>query len=382
MLNLNDKIKNKISKLDKVSLNEIEFIVTDEIAKASSDYYMDSNEKNKLKNDILNEIVGYGKIERFLKDKDINEIMINGTAKIFIEKNGRLVETDLNLNESEIDNIIEKIASESNRSISIAKPILDSRLKDGSRVNIVVKPIALNGPIITIRKFSNEILTIDDLIKNKTLNSEISNFLKYVVKNKYNIFISGGTGSGKTTLLNVVSNYIGENERVITIEDSAELQIKHINNLVSLETRNENINGDNRISIKDLIIASLRMRPDRIIVGEVRGGEAFDMLQAMNTGHDGSLSTGHANSILDMLTRLESMVIMAYDLPLEAIKRQIASALDIMIHISRNEKGERKVVDICQVVKYSNGSYIINEIYKYDYTTNEIKKVGELIEKY
>lgn len=381
MLDVKSKIKNKITKLDDFNKDEIEYVINEEISKASLLTYIDKDKKEEIKNDILDEIIGYGKIEKFINDNDVSEIMINGINDIFIEKHGQIIQTNIHLTYVEIDNIIEKIASEVNKMISIARPILDARLKDGSRVNIVGKPVALNGPIVTIRKFSKELLSASDLINNGTITSEVGEFLKYVVKNKYNIFISGGTGSGKTTLLNIMSNFIEEDERVITIEDSAELKINHIKNLVSLETRDGNINGDNKISIRDLLITSLRMRPDRIIVGEVRGSETFDMLQAMNTGHEGSLSTGHANSSRDMLTRLESMVIMAYDLPLEAIKRQIASAIDIIIHISRNSEGNRKIVEISQISGYEEGHYVMNEIYKYDYNKNEIIKVGGLIAK-
>ncbi|MCQ2910564.1 MAG: CpaF family protein [Clostridia bacterium] len=381
MLDVKSKIKNKITKLDDFNKDEIEYVINEEISKASLLTYIDKDKKEEIKNDILDEIIGYGKIEKFINDSDVSEIMINGINDIFIEKHGQIIQTNIHLTYAEIDNIIEKIASEVNKMISIARPILDARLKDGSRVNIVGKPVALNGPIVTIRKFSKELLSASDLINNGTITSEVGEFLKYIVKNKYNIFISGGTGSGKTTLLNIMSNFIGEDERVITIEDSAELKINHIKNLVSLETRDGNINGDNKISIRDLLITSLRMRPDRIIVGEVRGSETFDMLQAMNTGHEGSLSTGHANSSRDMLTRLESMVIMAYDLPLEAIKRQIASAIDIIIHISRNSEGNRKIVEISQISGYEDGHYVMNEIYKYDYNKNEIIKMGGLIAK-
>ena len=381
MLNIKSEIKNKITKLKNIDSNEIEYVINDELSKASIYTYINPKDKLVLKDEILSEILGYGKIEKYIKDKSVSEIMINGISNVFVERDGQIIETDLKLSYEEIDNIIEKIASEVNKSISIAKPILDARLKDGSRVNVVGKPVALNGPIVTIRKFSNSLLNIDDLISNETITSEVSNFLEYIVEKKYNIFISGGTGSGKTTLLNIISNFINEDERVITIEDSAELKINNVKNIVTLETRDGNANGENGITIRDLLITSLRMRPDRIIVGEVRGTETFDMLQAMNTGHEGSLSTGHANSSNDMLTRLESMVIMAYDLPLEAIKRQIASAIDIIIHISRNEEGKRKVVEINQIINYSDGKYNINKLFTYDYNKNKIIKVGNLIAK-
>lgn len=381
MQNIKNSVKKTISELKDLNPFEIELIIDNEISNACMETYVDSEERIKLKKEIMHEIVGYGKIEQFMNDNSINEIMVNGTDNVFIERNGKLFKTEEQLNEEELENLIHKIAAEINKSISISKPIVDGVLKDGSRVNIVGLPIAINGPTITIRKFANRILTIEDIIKNNTITKDIADFLKYLVINKYNIFVSGGTGSGKTTLLNVLSNFIEENERVITIEDAAELQIKHIKNLVRLQTRDTNISNENKITIKDLVITSLRMRPDRIIVGEVRGNEAFDMLQAMNTGHDGSLSTGHANSSFDMLTRLESMVIQTYDVPLEAIKRQIASALDIIIHVSRTEKGERKIVEIKQIMGYRDNKYLFNDLYAFDKSKNGLIKKGDLIEK-
>lgn len=380
MINVKDEIDKRIPLLKSTTNNDIKYLINEEILKASEKTFIEDKKKEKIKNDLFNEIIGLGKIEPYLKDKSINEIMINGPENIFVEKNGEIVKTDLKLSSVELDNIIQKIVSKVNKNISFAKPIVDARLKDGSRVNIVNYPIALNGPIVTIRKFSKELLDIDDLINNGTLNNEVAMFLKYIVGKRYNIFISGGTGSGKTTLLNIISNFIDKNERIITIEDSAELKLKHIDNLISLEARDGNYENTSKITIRDLIVTSLRMRPDRIIVGEVRGNETFDMLQAMNTGHDGSLSTGHANSSKDMLTRLESMVIMSFDIPLDAIKRQIASAIEILIHISRDKNGKRKIVEINQILGYQNSGYVFNKLFEYNNVKKTLEKVNDLKE--
>ena len=293
--------------------------------------------------------------------------MINGPDNIFIEKNGRLSKLDKKFDSTRrLEDIIQRIVGLAGREVNQANPICDTRLPDGSRVNVVLPPIALCGPTITIRKFSKEPMTIEKLIRYGSITQEIADKLELLVKAKYNIFICGGTGSGKTTFLNALSNYIPSDERVITIEDSAELQITGVDNLVSLETRNANAAGAGQITIRDLIKSSLRMRPERIVVGEVRGGEALDMLQAMNTGHDGSLSTGHANSTEDMLSRLETMVLQgAEGLPLEAIKQQIASAIDIKIHLSRLRDKSRKTMAITEVVGMKDGEIELNPLYEF-----------------
>lgn len=381
LLDIKKEINKKIPLLKNINKEEIKFLINEEILKASEETYISDTEKANLKEKLVNEIIGFGKIEKLINDDEINEIMINGKDNIFIEKKGIIIKTDIILSSEEIENIMQRIVSQVNKSISFAKPIVDARLKNGSRVNIVNYPLALNGPIITIRKFNNKLLEIEDLIANRTITKEAADFLRIAVNQRYNIFISGGTGSGKTTLLNIISNFIDKEERIITIEDSAELKLKKIKNIVSLEARDNNFDKNNIITIRDLLKTSLRMRPDRIIVGEVRGPEAFDMLQAMNTGHDGSLSTGHSNSAQDMLIRLESMVIMGYDIPLEAIRRQIASALDIIVHVSKNKKGERKIIEISQILGYENGKYIIENIFSYDGKKDELRKVGELCER-
>lgn len=321
---------------------------------------------------VYSSIRGFGLLDSIIKDDTITEVMINGPENVFIEQNGRLFKLDKQFeSQRKLEDIIQRIVGLAGREVNQANPICDTRLPDGSRVNVVLPPIALCGPTVTIRKFSKTPMTIAKLIEYGSLTQEIADKLQMLVEAKYNIFISGGTGSGKTTFLNALSNYIPKDERVITIEDSAELQIEGIENLVSLETRNANASGAGQITIRDLIKSSLRMRPERIIVGEVRGGEALDMLQAMNTGHDGSLSTGHANSTEDMLSRLETMVLQgAAGLPLEAIRQQIASAVDIIIHLSRLRDKSRKTMEITEVVGYEDGRIVLNPLYVFEEDEN------------
>lgn len=324
--------------------------------------------KRSLADTVFESIRGLGILGKIISDKTITEVMINGYDNIFVERNGKLEKIpDKFESQEKLRNIITKFVQDMGRSINESNPIVDSRLADGSRVNVVLDPIALNGPIVTIRRFPEEGMTIQKLINYGSITSEAAVFLEKLVRAKYNIFISGGTGSGKTTFLNALSNYIPSAERVITIEDSAELQIKNIPNLVRLETRNANSTGVGAITIRDLIKSSLRMRPERIVVGEVRGAEALDMLQAMNTGHDGSLSTGHANSANDMLSRLETMVLSGEaGLPLEAIRQQIASAVDIIIHLSRMRDSSRKTMEITEIVGLENGKIILNPLFKFE----------------
>jgi pilus assembly protein CpaF len=261
--------------------------------------------------------------------------------------------------------VIQQIVADCNRVVNEASPIVDARLQNGARVNVVLNPVALNGPIVTIRRFPDKPITMEDLISFGSITPEVCEWLRKLVEAKYNIFISGGTGSGKTTFLNALSNYIPAEERIITIEDSAELQIRNIPNLVRMETRNANVEGCQEITIRDLIKTSLRMRPDRIIVGEVRGGEAFDMMQCLNTGHDGSMSTGHANSSKDMLSRLENMILMGIEIPLAAIKQQIASGIDIIIHLGRLRDKSRKVLEIVEVLGYEDGDILLQPLYQF-----------------
>lgn len=322
--------------------------------------------KDKLRKETFNALRKYDCLSELLEDDGITEIMVNGTQAIFVEKNGRLIKSDVHFESAAVLNdVIQRIAARSNKVINESSPIIDTRLEDGSRVNIVLNPIAADGSVITIRKFYKEPLDMKRLLEFGSLSKELAAFLETLVEAGYNIFISGGTGSGKTTFLNALSNYIPKSERVITIEDSCELKILGVDNLVRLEARNANLEGKNGITIRDMIKASLRMRPDRIIVGEIRGGEALDMLQAMNTGHDGSLSTGHANGPYEMLYRLETMVLMAVDMPVTAIRNQIASAIDIIVHLGRTKEGQRKVLNVCEVVGMKNNEIQLNSIYDY-----------------
>ncbi|MCQ2519867.1 MAG: CpaF family protein [Lachnospiraceae bacterium] len=303
-------------------------------------------------------------LQEYLDDDEITEIMINGSDRIFIEKAGRLIKTNKSFeSDNKLMDVIQQIVAGCNRSVNEANPIVDARLLSGERVNIVLSPVALNGPIVTIRRFPKEPMTMEKLLTLGSITTEAAEFLKRLVISKYNIFISGGTGSGKTTFLNVLSQFIPSDERIITIEDSAELNIINAENIVKLETRNANIDDCVKITIRDLIKTSLRMRPERIIVGEVRGAEALDMLQAMNTGHDGSLSTGHANGTKDMITRLETMVLMGMELPLSAIRGQIASGIDIIVHLGRLRDKSRKVMEISEIKGMKEGEIEFNKLF-------------------
>ncbi len=316
--------------------------------------------RKRIFDEIFNTLRRLDILQPLIEDDAISEIMVNGCTPIFIEKNGAVQQTTLRFNSMKrLENVIQRIVSSVNRSVNTASPIVDARLYDGSRVNVVLPPIAINGPILTIRKFRKHNYSLRDLIQLGTVDEMTADYLKRAVKARRNIFISGGTGSGKTTFLNALSSCIDKEQRIISIEDSAELKLDHLPNWVRLETRNANTEGSGQIRIKDLIRTSLRMRPDRIIVGEVRGDETIDMLQAMNTGHSGSLSTGHANSISDMLKRLETMVYAAKDMPIESIRQQIASAIDIMVHLSRAADGSRKLVSVVELQGYQKGSYLL-----------------------
>lgn len=333
---------------------------------------------------VYESIRGLGVLGQIIADTDITEVMINGYKDIFVEKAGRLIKMQNHFeSRQELETIITKFVSQSGRVVNESEPIVDTHLEDGSRVNVVMPPVALNGPIVTIRRFPKEAMTVQKLIQYGSITPEVAEVLELLVRARYNIFVSGGTGSGKTTFLNALSNFIPRDQRIITIEDSAELQIKNIDNLVRLETRNAGPDGSGAITIKDLIKSALRMRPDRIVVGEVRGGEALDMLQAMNTGHDGSLSTGHANSTYDMLSRLETMVLQgAAGLPLEAIRQQIGSAVDIIIHLSRLRDKSRKTMEIVEILGYDSATrtYKVNPLYEFRETAESSKDrvVGKL----
>ncbi|RUL49582.1 CpaF family protein [Lysinibacillus antri] len=326
--------------------------------------YLTFEEKNELIQAVKNELYGYGPITRLLADPQITEVMVNGPEDVYFERKGKIYKSDVTFHDdNHVLKVIERIVSPLGRRIDESNPLVDARLPDGSRVNAIIPPLVLNGPTITIRKFSQNPYTITDLISFDTLSEEMAKFMEICVKAKLNIFISGGTGSGKTTSLNVLSSFIPNDERIITIEDAAELKL-HQEHVVSLEARPSNIEGQGEIKIRDLVRNSLRMRPDRIIVGEVRSAEALDMLQAMNTGHDGSLGTGHANSPRDMLARLETMVLMAgMDLPVRAIREQIAGALDLIIQQSRMKDGSRKITHITEVIGMEGDTIILQDLF-------------------
>lgn len=353
-----------------VSDDELREFISNEINN-NTELYLGISEKIDIIESIYSSIRGMGLLDEIMSDETITEVMINGPDDIFVEQTGKdkrakLIKLDRKFESAKrLEDIIQRIVGTAGREVSQSNPIVDTRLPDGSRVNVVMNPIALNGPIVTIRKFSRDPMTFERLIAYGSVTPQIRDLLKILVEAKFNIFISGGTGSGKTTFLNALSNFIPSDERVITIEDSAELQIVNIPNLVRLETRNANSAGEGAITIRDLIKSALRMRPERIVVGEVRGGEALDMLQAMNTGHDGSLSTGHANSAHDMLSRLETMVLTgASGLPLPAIRQQIASALDIIVHLSRMSDKSRKTVSISEVEGMDeHGNIVLNDLF-------------------
>lgn len=371
MKSITEEIKTYVSEnLDLTALSDEELrkSIDELVARRSEKDYIPPRERLRISEEVFGSIRGLGILDTILNDDDITEVMINGRENVFIERAGRLEKLNVSFeSDKRLEDIIQRIVGTAGREVNQSNPIVDTRLQDGSRVNVVLPPVALCGPTVTIRKFSKTPMTVEKLIAYGSITEEIARKLEMLVRAKYNIFISGGTGSGKTTFLNALSNYIPKDERVITIEDSAELQIVGIANLVRLETRNANTSGVGEISIRDLIKSSLRMRPERIVVGEVRGAEALDMLQAMNTGHDGSLSTGHANSTHDMLSRLETMVLQgAAGLPLEAIRQQIASAVDIIIHLSRLRDHSRKCVEITEVVGYENGQIRLNPLYVFE----------------
>lgn len=345
----------------------------------SKDNIISVNDKDYISKRVFDSIRGLDVLEGFLRDDCITEIMVNGTDNIFIEKLGSLYQSDSCFeDEKRLNDTAMRIASRSNRIVNAKNPILDTVLDDGSRVCVVLSPVSKNGTSITIRKFYDNPLTMENLINGGTISEEAADYLINAVKQKKNIFMSGGTGSGKTTLLGILGNYIDEDERVVTIEDSAELNLSKIKNWVRLETRGSNTSGDGEITIRRLIKTALRMRPDRLIVGEVRGDEAIDMLQALNTGHAGSLSTGHANSSKDMISRLETMVLYGLDIPIQAIRGQIASALDIIVHLSRMKDKSRKVIEISEITGMDNGNIVMEPVYLFEDDVKGGKAVGEL----
>lgn len=363
---LREKLAESIDYSTEKTDEEIQQLIDEILMKESKTAPLSLAERVQLRRELFHAIRKLDVLQDLVDDGHITEIMINGPENIFIEKDGHLSRSDLRFESGEqLQNVIQQIVADCNRVVNEASPIVDARLKNGSRVNVVLNPVALNGPIVTIRRFPDKPVMMEDLIACGSVTKEVCEWLGKLVRAKYNIMISGGTGSGKTTFLNALSYYIPEEERIITIEDNAELQILGLPNLVRMEKRNANVDGCLEITIRDLIKTSLRMRPDRIIVGEVRGGEAFDMMQCLNTGHDGSMSTGHANSSEDMLSRLENMILMGMELPLTAIRQQIASGVDIIVHLGRLRDRTRKVLEITEVMGFEEGRIRLRPLYQF-----------------
>ncbi len=382
---LRKRVQERLDLSRELTDEEVQELIDEEILHRNRESYLLLEEKLQLKKELFNSMRRLDMLQELIEDPDVTEIMVNGPRDIFVEKNGRIRRWEQSFSSREkLEDVVQQIVSYCNRSVSKASPIADARLADGSRVNIVLDPVALNGPVVTIRRFPKEPVRMQKLLEWGSLNKEAADFLQKVVRAGYNIFVSGGTGSGKTTVLNALSEYIPADERVITIEDNAELQLDRVENLVTLEARNANLEGEREITIRDLIRTSLRMRPDRIIVGEIRGAEAIDMLQAMNTGHDGSLSTGHANSPGDMLSRLETMVLMGMDLPLAAIRRQIASGVDLIVHLGRLRDGSRKVQEIVELNGMEEGEIGLRTLYAFEEEPGQEKAArvkGQLVKK-
>jgi len=374
LVELRNAVRARLTWDDSISDDDLCRLIEDELFRRERSKRMTAGERKAAVMRLFHSFRGMDALQPLLEDQEITEIMINSYKEIFIEKKGELRAVDLGFESNErLEDLIQSIVGRVNRIVNEASPIVDARLPDGSRVHVVLPPIALKGPTVTIRRFPHRPLGIQDLIAKEALTQEAADFLREIVLAKYNLFISGGTGSGKTTFLNALSQWIPPDERVITIEDAAELQILGIANLVSLETRNANSEGKGQLGIRELIRASLRMRPNRIIVGEVRGAEALDMLQAMNTGHEGSLSTGHSNGAKDMISRLETMVLSGADLPVPVVRQQIASALDIVVHLSRFRDSSRRVAEICEVTGVERGEVQLSTLFRFE---EEVEREG------
>lgn len=364
---LRGRVQGRLDLSRELSDGEVQALIDEEIMQKSREGYLMLEERLRLQKELFNSMRRLDMLQELIEDPEVTEIMVNGPENIFVERGGRLTRWEKSFSsKGKLEDVVQQIVSFCNRSVSKASPIADARLADGSRVNIVLDPVALNGPVITIRRFPKEPVRMRQLLEWGSISEEAAAFLRKVVKAGYNIFVSGGTGSGKTTVLNALSEFIPADERIITIEDNVELQLDRVENLVTLEARNANLEGEREITIRDLIKTSLRMRPDRIIVGEIRGAEAIDMLQAMNTGHDGSLSTGHANSPTDMLSRLETMVLMGMDLPLTAVRRQIASGVDLIVHLGRLRDGSRKVLEIVELTGMEQGEICLRSLFHFE----------------
>ena len=382
---LQETVRQRMDMSSELSDAQIGEIIDSVIMEKSREVYMSAVTKLTLRQELFNAIRRLDLLQELIDDKTVTEIMVNGADAIFYERDGRIYTWDRHFESREkLEDVIQQIVSRSNRQVNESIPIVDARLKDGSRVNVVLDPVALNGPILTSRKFPEEAITMEDLIRWESISQEAAEYLKVLVKAGYNIFISGATSTGKTTFLNVLADYIPKTERVITIEDSAELQIHGIENLVRMEVRQADGDGVSNVTLRDLIRTSLRMRPDRIIVGEVRGEEALDMIQSMNTGHDGSLSTGHANSPQDMLSRLETMALFASDIPIQAIRKQIASSIDIIVQLERLRDRSRRVTAIAEVLDCTEDAYILNPIFEFHEQDNlvmESSSYGDIPER-
>lgn len=364
---LQEMVHQRLDMSTELSDEAIGDVIDEVIMEKSRNMYMSSVTKLTLRQELFNAIRRLDLLQELIDDKSVSEIMVNGADSIFYERNGKIYTWDRHFESREkLEDVIQQIVSRSNRQVNESVPIVDARLSDGSRVNVVLDPVALNGPILTIRKFPEEAITMEKLIEWESLSQEAADYLKILVQAGYNIFISGATSTGKTTFLNVLADYIPKTERVITIEDSAELQLHDIANLVRMEVRQADAEGVSSVTLRDLIKANLRMRPDRIIVGEVRGPEALDMIQSMNTGHDGSLSTGHANSPEDMLSRIETMILMGSDMPLPAIRKQIASSIDIIIQLGRLRDRSRRVTEITEVLSCDQNGYVLNKLFQFN----------------
>ncbi len=364
---LYEKVMLRLDMTRETGEEELQEIILAVIEEAAEEEFLPLSEKIRISRELFNAFRRLDILQDLIEDDSITEIMVNGTENIFYEKGGRLYRTDRHfISEERLCDVIQQIVGETNRYVNESSPVVDARLRDGSRVNVVLKPVAVNGPIMTIRKFPSEAITMEQLIRMGSLTREAAEFIRQLVEAKYNIFVSGGTGAGKTTFLNAMSDYIPKEERIITIEDNAELQIQGVDNLVRLEARGANLEGEGAVTIRDLIRSALRMRPDRIIVGEVRGEETVDMISsAMLNGHSGSMSTGHANNPADMLHRLETMMMMGIDLPLQAIQRQIASALDIIIHLGRLRDKSRRVLKVEEVLDCMDGRIRTETLYEF-----------------
>lgn len=362
---LHEKVLGRLDLSQEVDDEQLIELIHGVLEEAGQEAYIPLREKASIGKELFNAFRKLDILQELIEDEEITEIMINGVEHIFIEREGKITRLPKKfLSKNKLEDVIQQMVANANRIVNEASPIVDARLEDGSRVNVVLSPIAINGPVVTIRKFPKEMITMEELIRRESISREITEFLEKLVVSRYNIFVSGGTGSGKTTFLNALSDYIPKDERIITIEDSAELQISGVPNLVRLEARNANVEGTGEITIRDLLKASLRMRPSRIIVGEVRGKEAIDMLQSLNTGHCGA-SSGHSNSPEDMLGRLETMVLMGMEIPLSAIRRQIASGIDIIVHLGRLRDKTRKLLKIVEVLGYENGEIQLQTLFEF-----------------